>query len=229
MPDRGTQSEVPADRASRIEFIKNNTRLQSTNLVPELQLYLADESIAIWEKTEEELGQMNLPPPFWAFAWAGGQALARFILDDPPVVAGKRILDLGSGCGIVSIAAMRAGASKAIAADVDAFAMISAEVNGAANSVVLEPIDRDLLDEEADDFDIVMVGDLFYEDLLSKRVIGFMQRASKKGLPVLVGDPRRSYFPKQMFECIAQYDVPVTRELEDNEIKRAAVWRMRTP
>ena len=110
MPNDCADLVVPASRQARAEFIKKNTRLQSTNLVPELQLHLADESLPIWEKTEEELGELNLPPPYWAFAWAGGQALARYILDGPELVTGKRVLDLGSGCGLVSIAAMKAGA-----------------------------------------------------------------------------------------------------------------------
>lgn len=227
MPEDGIDQLVPTGPEARAAFIKKNTRLQSTNLVPELNLHLADESLPIWEKTEEELGGMNLPPPFWAFAWAGGQALARYIFDNPDLVAGKRVLDLGSGCGIVSIAAMKAGAASALAADVDAFAAVAAGVNAEANGVAFETTERDLLDGSAEGFDIVLVGDLFYEKRLSERVIAFMRKALEAGLPVLVGDPRRSYFPKDLFDCIVQYDVPVSRELEDNEIKRAAVWRMR--
>ena len=227
MPNHGADLVVPAGRQARADFIKKNTRLQSTNLVPELQLHLADESLPIWEKTEEELGELNLPPPYWAFAWAGGQALARYILDGPELVTGKLVLDLGSGCGLVSIAAMKAGAAASLAADVDAFATIAAGVNAEANDVTFETTERDLLDGDVEGFDIVLVGDLFYEKPLSERVIAFMRRASAAGLPVLVGDPRRSYFPKDLFDCIAQYDVPVSRELEDNEIKRAAVWKLK--
>ena len=227
MPEQGKADSVPTSRESRMAFIKRNTRSQSTNLVPELVLNLADESLPIWEKTEEELGEMNLPPPYWAFAWAGGQALARFILDNPEMTAGKRVLDLGSGCGIVSIAAMKAGATSALAADIDAFAAIAADLNAEANDVAFETTGQDLLDDDADAFDIVLVGDLFYENELSKRILAFMQRALKSGRPVFVGDPRRSYFPKELFDSVAQYNVPVSRELEDNEIKRAAVWQLK--
>ena len=202
-----------------------NTKLLVSKLVPEIKLHLAEESLSIWRKTEEELGEINLPPPFWAFAWAGGLALARYVLDNPSLVAGKRVLDLGSGSGLVAIAAKRAGAAEVLAADVDLFASAAVLINAEANAVSLRVTEDDILDTTPSDIDVLLVGDLFYERDLTERVVSFMERTAATGAPVLVGDPRRSYFPAERFINLARYDVPTTRELEDQEIKRAAVWR----
>lgn len=213
------------DRRSRMAFLRANTKLLVSQLVPEIKLHLAEESLPIWRKTEQELGEMNLPPPFWAFAWAGGLALARYVLDNPSLVAGKRVLDLGSGSGLVAIAAKRAGAAEVLAADVDLFASAAALINAEANAVNLCVTEDDILDTTPSDIDVLLVGDLFYERDLTERVVSFMERTAATGAPVLVGDPRRSYFPAERFVNLARYDVPTTRELEDQEIKRAAVWR----
>ena len=212
------------------QFICANTKLLAVPLVPEICLHLAEESLPIWRKTEEELGEMNLPPPYWAFAWAGGQALARYLLDTPAVVAAARVLDLGAGSGLTAIAAMRAGAARVLAADIDALALAAIDLNAAANAVAVEATGEDLLVELPDGvkgrFDVVLVGDLFYERSLADRVLTFIEAASAHGADILVGDPRRSYFPKERFHQVMEYAVPVTRELEDAEIKRAAVWRL---
>lgn len=217
----------PHDKEALSAFIRANTKLVRPELVPELQLHLAEKSLPIWEKSEEELGQMNLPPPFWAFAWAGGQALARYLLDKPKIVEGKRVLDLGSGSGIVAIAAMKAGAAHALAADVDPFAGVAARLNARLNVVRINVTDDDLLASTPGDKDVLLVGDLFYERELSARVISFMERMAATGVPVLVGDPRRSYFPVDRFEQVIQYDVVTSGELEDSELKRTTVWRMK--
>ena len=211
---------IPAD------FIRANTELIAAPLVPEIRLHLAAESLPIWRKTEEELGQMNVPPPYWAFAWAGGQALARFILDNRELVAGRRVLDLGAGSGLVSIAAMLAGAAQAIASDIDALALDAIRLNAEANGVRVETTATDLLAGPPDAVEVVLVGDLFYERALAERVLAFVEAARQGGAEVLVGDPRRSYFPGDRFRQVALYSVPVTRELEDAEIKRSAVWRL---
>ncbi len=221
----GDVAPATHDKEALSEFIRANTKLVRPELVREFQLLLAEKSLPIWEKSEEELGQMNLPPPFWAFAWAGGQALARYLLDKPKVIEGKRVLDLGAGCGIVSIAAMKSGAAHALAADVDPFASVAAKLNSRLNVVRLDVTDEDLLDTTPDDRDVLLVGDLFYEQKLSQRVVGFMERMAATGAPVLVGDPRRSYFPQERFEQIAQYDVVTSGELEDSELKWTTVWR----
>ena len=210
------------------QFIRANTKLLPVPLVPEIRLHLAEESLPIWRKTEEELGEMNVPPPYWAFAWAGGQALARYLLDNPDAVAGAHVLDLGSGSGLTAIAAMRAGAARVLAADIDALALAAIDLNAAANAVTVEATREDLLAAAPDRFDVVLVGDLFYERTLAERVLAFIEAASANGAEILVGDPRRSYFPKDRFRQVAEYSVPVTRELEDAEIKRTAVWRLAT-
>ena len=217
----------PASPDARPEaFIRANTRLMAPPLVPELRLHLAEESLPIWRKTEEELGQLNVPPPYWAFAWAGGQALARYLLDNPDRVAGRGVLDLGCGAGLAGIAAMRAGAASVLAADIDAFAIAAARLNAEANGVTIATTGRDLLAAPASpEWRLVLVGDLFYERPLAERVAAFIDSARAGGAAVLIGDPERSYFPRGRFQKAAEYRVPVTRELEDAEIKRTAVWQ----
>jgi predicted nicotinamide N-methyase len=211
-------------------FIRANTELLPVPLVPEIRLHLAAESLPIWRKTEEELGEMNVPPPYWAFAWAGGQALARHLRDNPGLVAGRRVLDLGAGSGLAGIAALRAGAACALASDIDALALAAIGLNAAANGVAIETTGEDLLEGEPSEitgrFDAILVGDLFYERTLAGRVLAFLEAAQAGGAGVLVGDPRRNYFPQDRFRQVAEFSVPVTRELEDAEIKRTAVWQL---
>jgi predicted nicotinamide N-methyase len=216
----------PGSRVSAEAFIRANTRPLAPPLVPEIRLHLAEESLPIWQKTEEELGEMNLPPPYWAFAWAGGQALARYILDNPTMLAGKRVLDLGSGSGLTAIAAMQAGAAEVLAADIDRMALAAIHLNAAANGAAITTTAENLLDKPPPAFDVVLVGDLFYERTLAAAVARFIEVAAGQGALVLIGDPQRNYFPKGRFACAAEYRVPVTRELEDAEIKRTAVWRL---
>jgi predicted nicotinamide N-methyase len=208
------------------EFIRANTRLLPVPMVPEIKLHLAAESLPIWQKTEEELGRMNVPPPWWAFAWAGGQALARYVLDNPAVAAGRAVLDLGAGSGLGAIAAAKTGAASVLAADVDPFALAAIALNAEVNAVAFATTGADLLTAPPGPFDLLIVGDLFYERPLSERALIFIEDARDKGADVLVGDPQRSYFPKERFRAIAEYSVPVTRDLEDMEIKRTAVWRL---
>ena len=209
-------------------FIRANTRLRPVPLVPEVSLYLADEAVPLWQKTEEQLNEEGLPPPFWAFAWAGGQALARYVLDHAECVRGKRVLDLASGSGLVAIAAMKAGAASVAAADLDAFALEAAQINAEANDVALRPIRDDLLTVRTlDSWDTVLAGDIFYERDTAERALEFLSRQAARGATVLIGDPGRSYLPKERLETLIEYSVPVTRELEDNEIKRTAVWTLK--
>lgn len=207
-------------------FIAANTRLLSPPLVPEIRLHLAEESVPIWQKTEEELGEMNVPPPFWAFAWAGGQALARYLLDNPQLVAGASVIDLGAGSGLTSIAAKLAGARVVLAADIDAFSLAAIRLNAKVNGVDVEVTSDDLLARDPGEADVVLVGDLFYERELASRVTAYVEKAAAAGARVLIGDPKRSYFPAGRFMLAAEYQVPVTRELEDAEIKRTSVWKI---
>ena len=209
-------------------FIGANTRLLSPPLVPEVKLHLAEESLPIWQKTEEQLGEEGLPPPFWAFAWAGGQALARYVLDRPESVHGRRVIDLAAGSGLVAIAAMKAGATSVLAAEIDSFAIAAISLNAEVNGVAIEAVERDLLVGDVPDAEVVLVGDLFYEKPLANRALIWLQRCQSAGLDVLIGDPGRSYLPKDALEAVAHYEVPVTRELEDAEIKRTAVWRLKS-
>lgn len=211
----------------RTEFILANTRLLTPPLVPEIRLHLAEESLPIWRKTEEELGEMGLPPPYWAFAWAGGQALARFVLDNPNLIAGRTVIDIGAGSGLGAIAAAKSGAASVIASDIDAIAVSAMSLNATANGVTIAATTDDWLAGAAPSAEVVLVGDLFYERALADLVMAFVRAAAARGSVVLVGDPRRNYFPPDAFTAVAQYEVPVTRELEDAEIKRAAVWQLR--
>lgn len=213
------------DEQEAAAFILENTRPQAPPLTPEIILQLASESLPIWLKTEEELGAMNVPPPYWAFAWAGGQALARYVLDNPEMVAGKSVVDVGAGSGLVAIAAARAGARSVLALEVDRLAVAAIRINASANNVRVSVSSQDVLEGPLPEADVYLVGDLFYERELAERVWSLIELAQRRGSNVLVGDPRRSYFPADRFEQVCVYEVPVTRELEDAEIKRTAVWR----
>jgi predicted nicotinamide N-methyase len=210
----------------RQAFIRSHTSVLSPPLVPEVSLHLAHEALPIWQKTEEDLGEIGLPPPFWAFAWAGGQALARYILDNRAVVAGRSVIDLASGSGIVAIAAIKAGASSVLAADIDSFSIAAIGINAKINGVSVDATLRDLLAADPLPADVVLVGDLFYEKSLAARCLGWLRLAESRGARVLIGDPGRTYLPKDELEKVAEYSVPVSRDLEDAEIKRAAVWRL---
>lgn len=218
--------QSPEDRGN-IDFIIANTRLITPPHVPEIRLYLAEESLPIWQKTEDQLGEMNVPPPFWAFAWAGGQALARYLLDNRHSVTGMDVLDLGTGSGLTAIAAMQAGARSVLASDIDPMAIVAAQLNAAANSVLIATTTDDLLDQPFAGHDVVLVGDLFYERQVAERVLNYLTKAQAAGAHILVGDPQRSYFPSDRFACLAEYEVQVTRELEDSLVKKTAVWALR--
>ncbi len=212
--------------ADRAAFIRANTTVMAPPLVPEISLHLAHEAVPLWQKTEEELGEMGLPPPFWAFAWAGGQALARHVLDDPSLVAGKRVLDLAAGSGLVGIAALKAGAAGTLAADIDGFSLAAIRLNAALNAVALEVTGEDLLAAAPPACEVILVGDLFYEKGLAERVLSWLAAAEEQGIPALIGDPGRSYLPRGELTKLGQYRVEVTRDLEDAEIKMTSVWRL---
>ena len=214
--------------ADKAAFISANTRLRPVPLVPEITIYVADEAVPLWHKTEAEIGEQGLPPPFWAFAWAGGQALARHILDHSELVGGKTVLDLGSGSGLVGIAAMKAGASAVTVADIDEFALTAAALNAVQNNVTIKAVATDLLDCAGDArWDVILAGDIFYERDTAARAFDFLRRNAEHGAAVLIGDPGRSYLPRDKLRKVASYSVPVTRDLEDMEIKQTAVWMLR--
>jgi len=211
----------PGDRAA---FIRAQTRLLPTPHAPEISLHVADEATDLWQKTEEELGEIGLPPPFWAFAWAGGQALARYILDRPETVAGKTVLDFASGSGLVAIAAAKAGARRVDACDIDAFALESMRLNAAANGVTIVP--RGDVAVGADEgWEVALAGDISYERDFARDATNWLEALHRRGACVLIGDPGRAYLAREKLEQVADYRVPVTRALEDCEIKRSGVWR----
>lgn len=207
-------------------FIRANTSLLSPPHVPEIRLYLASEAHELWQETEEELEAIGLPPPFWAFAWAGGQGLARYVLDHPKMVKGKRVLDFASGSGLVGIAASKIGAAKVTAADIDPWSRTAVQLNAAANSVLLDFNGTDLIGRDVD-ADVVLAGDVFYDRAFAEALVPWFKTLAAQGKDVLVGDPGRAYLPKDRLEFCAVYEVPVTRALEDSEIKKTTVWRFR--
>ena len=206
-------------------FIRENTARAAPPLVPEITLRLAHEALPLWEKTEEELGKIGLPPPYWAFAWAGGQALARYVLDHPEVVAGRTILDFASGSGLVGIAALKAGAAEATASEIDAIARVAIALNAESNATRLAATGADLIGSD-EMWDLVLVGDAFYEKPLADRLLPWLQELTRRGATVLIGDPGRTYVPKSGLQLLATYNVPVTRALEDAEIKKTSVWKL---
>jgi len=206
-------------------FIHATTHLRPVPLVPEVEIYSADEAVPLWQKTEQQLERDNLPPPFWAFAWAGGQALARYLLDNPDIVAGKSVLDFGAGSGIVAIAAAKAGAKTVLAADIDKFAAAATDENAHANNVEVAITADDVIGRN-DGWQTILVADMCYERPLAERLLAWLQQRSGAGANVLIGDPGRSYFPKSGVEKLATYRVQTTRELEDREIRETSVYRL---
>ncbi|PRD44454.1 nicotinamide N-methylase [Phyllobacterium phragmitis] len=217
--------EEPLDPASgrARAFILANTRLQAPPHVPEILLHLADEAHDLWHRTEEELATIGLPPPFWAFAWAGGQGVARYILDKPDTVRGRTVLDFASGSGLVAIAAAKARAANVIAADIDPFAETAIALNAAENNVAVTARIEDLIGTD-EGWDVLLAGDVFYERPLAERLAPWFSALSRRGATVIIGDPGRAYLPKQRLKALAVYTVPVTRILEDAEVKRTTVW-----
>jgi predicted nicotinamide N-methyase len=212
---------------ARRDFILAHTRLEAPPHTPELRLHLASEVTPIWRMTEEALSEIGLPPPFWAFAWAGGQALARYLLDHPAIVAGKAVVDFASGSGIVAVAAARAGAARVLAADIDPFCGPAIALNAEANGVTLEFTEEDLLEAPPPAWaEVILAGDICYEKPLAERVMAWLKQATANGAAVLIGDPGRSYFPRQGLTKLAEYQVPTTRELEDMEVKKTCVWTL---
>ena len=200
----------------RRELVLTHTRLTRPDVVPEVQLHLVEDIVSLWKLTGEDD-----PPPFWAIAWLGGQALARYLLDVPGEVAGRRVLDLGSGSGFVAIAAKLAGAAHVLAADIDPFCIQAIALNAAANDVTVDVTVDDLLGDEPPDVDVVLAGDVWYEREMAQQVMAWLGRS---GARVLLGDPGRAYLPQEGWVELAAYDIPTTRDLEGVESKRVRVF-----
>jgi len=200
-----------------IVFVRRNTTITASPLVPEIRLHLATEITPIWQATEEVLARSALPPPFWAFAWAGGQALARYLLDHPEVVAGRSVLDFGAGSGLVAIAAARAGAACVLAAEIDHFAAAAIAANAALNGVTIAVTTANALDTADPGCEVVTAGDVCYERPMAERVTAWLRDLARRGGLVLLGDPGRAYLPSHGLHERARYLVPTSRELEDRE------------
>lgn len=205
-------------------FILANTGVMAPPHTPEIRLRLADEAHDLWLKTEEELEVIGLPPPFWAFAWAGGQGLARYILDHPVCVAGKRVVDFASGSGLVAIAAAKACARTVTAVDIDPWTETAIALNSDLNAVKIFFSGDNIIGQPVD-ADVLLAGDVFYDKSFADALIPWFETLRQKGTEVIVGDPGRAYCPRERMQALATYEVPVTRALEDSEVKKTTVWR----
>jgi predicted nicotinamide N-methyase len=206
-------------------FIRSHLGVAPVAFVPEISLYQAEEPIGLWELAEREY-RSDQPPPFWAFAWAGGQALARYLLDHPADVAGRAVLDLASGSGLTALAACRAGARTVRAVEIEPMAGVAIALNAAVNNVAVEVAIEDVLDRDPGDVEIVLAGDVFYSKTMAERMLTFMRRAARAGVDVLVGDPGRAYFPTEYFARVTGYEIPVRYELESTRVKSTTIWRI---
>ncbi|NBE83642.1 class I SAM-dependent methyltransferase [Micromonospora rubida] len=207
--------DAPGDGLDRL-------RLVATPFVPEVRLHLAEDAIVWWARMEAASGHA-LPAPYWASVWAGGQALARHLLDNPELVAGRRVLDLAAGSGLVAIAAALAGASRVVANDIDPYAVAAVMLNARANRVTVAATGEDLLDSAADDVDLLVAGDVFYDEELAERMLPFLRRAAARGSHVLVGDPGRGHLPRNRLDLVASYQVPTTEPAVDTPVRRVEV------
>jgi predicted nicotinamide N-methyase len=209
----------------RAAFVSAQTKLAPPPLVPEIQLYLASEVTPLWQATEETLARSYVPPPYWAFAWPGGQALARHILDNPQIVAGKHVLDFAAGSGLTAIAAAMAGAAVVAAAEIDPIALAAIGLNATANDVHVAGIAEDIVDTDQA-WDVVLAGDVCYERPMAERVTAWLRALAGRGAVVLLGDPGRAYLPSEGLQALARYTVPTTLDLEDRTERETTIWRM---
>jgi predicted nicotinamide N-methyase len=212
-----------------LQIIRTDTQLRPVALVPEIRLRQASEPIGVWQHTELAAGRKNLDPPFWAFAWAGGQALARYLLDHPQAVKDRHVIDIASGSGLVAIAAARAGAAAVTAYDIDPLAAAAISLNADANGVAVLAVCADVLDNDArvsPDVDVMLAADAFYERDLAGRVMRFLERGHARGADVLAGDFGRAYLPRDRLRALAAYDVPGLSVLEDTDVKRTTIWAL---
>ena len=214
---------MPVQRPVPPEFLQAHTRIARPTIVPEVQLHVADDVVGLWEAMEDEGGGAGEDPPFWAAAWPGGQALARYVLDHPETVAGRRVLDLGAGSGLVAVAALRAGASGVLASDIDPYSQTAVVVNAELNGVTGVTVTGDVLDEGPPDVDVVLAGDVCYDREMTSRVLPFLGAAWLAGAAVYLGDPGRAYVPTEGLVEQAAYDVP---DAAGGPVRRTTVWRL---
>ena len=226
---RQLMSRLPLDPEN---FIRKNTALETPVMVPEFRLWLATEYVPIWQATETWLEEQNVDPPYWAFCWPGGQAIARFLLDNPDRVRGKKVIDFAAGSGVSSMAAARAGAASVIANDIDLLSLIAARLNAEANGLSIATSADDWL-AGADgvsgampEADVVIAGDVCYEKEMSVRALAWLRGHANAGRLVLLGDPGRNYFSVQGLEELARYEIPTSLQLENRGMRETVVWRV---
>jgi predicted nicotinamide N-methyase len=217
---------MPPSLANSIAFIRANTRPVAVKGLGGIAIFTADALTPIWEATEKDLAAQNIAPPFWAFPWAGGQALSHYVLERPVVVKGKHVLDVASGSGLVAIAAAKAGAAEVTANDIDPMCEAAIAANGELNSVHIRYSGADLLAGDPPIVDVIFAADVFYEQTPARRFLDFLERAHAKGIAVYAGDPGRTYFPQHAFRQVAEYDVATTTEIENAPVKTARVWTL---
>ena len=221
-------SDTPSlDEENFAAFIAANTEIVAPPLIPEIKLRLATEITPIWQATETELQEIGIPPPFWAFCWPGGQALARYVLDNPDIVRDKLVLEFAAGGAVSGIAAAVGGAAEVIANDIDAMAVAAAQINAALNKVTLTPSTENyLMRETPGSCDVILAGDIFYEQSPAVEIEAFLRREAASGAVVLIGDPGRKYLPIKSLQEVMRYEVPTSLELEDREMRDGVVWRV---
>ena len=209
-------------------FIRTNTALETPVMVPEFRLWLATEYVPIWQATEAWMEIQNIDPPYWAFCWPGGQAIARYLLDNPDLVRGKRVIDFASGSGVSAMAAAHAGAASVVANDIDALSLVAARLNAGVNGIALETSAEDWLagPEGGPETDVVIAGDVCYEREMSVRALAWLRGHANRGRLVLLGDPGRNYFSAQGLEERARYEIPTSLQLENRGMRETVVWRV---
>jgi predicted nicotinamide N-methyase len=213
-------------RISPAEFVLAHTHVRRPPFVPEVQLHLADDSLELWEQTQVAVDHGQVPPPFWAFVWAGGQAVARYLLDSPAAVAGRTVVDVATGSGLVAIAASLSGAAQVRATDVDELAVAATRLNATLNNVALEAAAVDVRDLTVTPGTLVTVGDVFYDEKIAALMLPELSRLARSGADVLVGDPHRAYLPRDALTVVAKYDVDVETDIEDAPVKPSIVARL---
>lgn len=209
------------------EFVRANTVLATPSLIPELKLHLASVATDLWEATEASLVRTGLPPPYWAFAWPGGQALARFLIDNPDVVRGQRVFVFAAGSGIDAIAAAMAGAGDVVACDIDPLARAAIALNAARNGVTLRVSGDDPLGDRGTRADVVIAGDVYYQAEMGDRTTAWIRRCMLSGADVILADPGRGYMPSDGLDMLATYAVPTSLAVEDREVRHTTIWRPR--
>lgn len=214
-------------------FIVANTEVTTAPLVPEIRLRLATAMVPIWQASEETLQTLGIEPPYWAFCWPGSQALARLLLDEPGRARARRVLDMAAGCGVAAIAAARCGAAASTANEIDPMALAAITLNAALNGVAVGLELRDLPGEDVagmpvrGDWDLILAGDVCYQQGMAERVTGWLRRQAERGAEVLLADPGRNFLPTAGLEPVASFSVPTSLDLEDKESKQTVVWRLR--